>query len=128
MKQAWVRWLLPLGILVLWQIAVDSGRWSSYVLPSPMDVIVSGWQLLRDGTLLIHIGVSLGRVAVGFLLAAVTAVPLAIVIGLWEPAGLSNFFGMYRRWHCYRSLFYGWGSGKPLKRPLYFWLRSIPFF
>ena len=86
MKQVWVRWLLPLGILVLWQIAADSGRWSSYVLPSPMEVINSGWQLLRDGTLLMHIGVSLGRVATGFLLAAVTAVPLAFVIGLWEPA------------------------------------------
>ncbi len=48
-------------------------------LPSPGDVARTAWEMLRDGSLLINIGASLGRV----LGAIVISVPLAVALGVF---------------------------------------------
>jgi NitT/TauT family transport system permease protein len=54
-------------------------------LPGPEAVLrrFVGW--LRDGGLLEDAGISIFRVTVGFLLSAVMALPLGLVIGAYRP-------------------------------------------
>src|SRR5688500_17452769 len=75
------RILFPLtllaGLLALWWGAV---LWTeSVIFPTPLQVVTATWELARDGTLWDHVGASLMRVSVGFLLAVLVAMPL----GLW---------------------------------------------
>jgi NitT/TauT family transport system permease protein len=85
-------WALPLPILILavWSLAVQL-RWLT-LIPGPYEVLLAiidfTFGTLYDdaysGTLLIHLGASAGRVLGGFGLAALTAVPLGIVLARYE--------------------------------------------
>ena len=77
----WKGLLLPAFLIALWGVLAFSGRWSSYILPPPSQVLESAKELLASGLLLKNIGVSLTRVIGGFSLAFVFALPLAIWLG-----------------------------------------------
>lgn len=75
----------PIVMLLLWETLVRAGLLDLRFFPAPSSVLRELWTLLASGELLIHLGYTLGRVAVGFVLGAVPAVLLGIVMGL-SPA------------------------------------------
>lgn len=74
--------LLPLLILIFWQLLSKAGIWSTYLLPPPENVWEAVKGLFESGTLWKHVFVSISRVVGGFLLACLLAFPLAILLGL----------------------------------------------
>jgi NitT/TauT family transport system permease protein len=87
---------IPL-LLVLWQVSVSSGLVESRLLPS----LVRVWSALvtdiENGVLIYHTGITLGRAAAGFVLAALAGIPFAMAMArsvtvrnLFEPI---FFFG-----------------------------------
>lgn len=72
--------------LLAWYGATARGWISPVFLPSPGTVLSSAAKLVRDGSLLTDVAVSCERVFLGFGLAALVAVPLGIIIGVWWPA------------------------------------------
>lgn len=60
------QWIVPLVILLVWQVACVTGFVSERVLPAPSDVAVTGWKLLLSGELVRNIWVSFWRASVGF--------------------------------------------------------------
>ena len=44
-----VPWLVPVGLIVAWQIASSLGWLSTRVLPAPLDVVKAAWTLARLG-------------------------------------------------------------------------------
>ena len=62
------QWIVPLVILLVWQVACVTGFVSARVLPAPSDVAVAGWKLLLSGELVRNIWVSFWRASVGFLI------------------------------------------------------------
>jgi NitT/TauT family transport system permease protein len=87
--------LLP---LLAWCVASYTGVVSKLLLPPPLQVLSSGVQMLTDGTLLPDIGISVYRIALGFLLSAVLAIPLGILIGAYKcvEAAHEPFVGFVR--------------------------------
>jgi ABC-type nitrate/sulfonate/bicarbonate transport system permease component len=77
------------GALALWALLAHGNRWLQVVnpvlLPTPIEVGASAARLLRSGELARHFLTSLGRVAEGFGLAAVAALGLGLVVGVWAP-------------------------------------------
>jgi len=90
-RQRLPRWVLalplPLVLVALWQVVVARSAFS--LIPPPTTVAVTAWDFAFGGvydyayshTLLTHVLASLSRVYGGFLLAAIVAVPLGIVLG-----------------------------------------------
>lgn len=76
--------LIPAVAFGLWWLGADSGRWSTYLLPSPRQVGEALKDLMLAGVLWRHVEASLYRVLAGFALATLTAVPLAVLTGLWQ--------------------------------------------
>jgi len=84
-----VEWLLTAAtltsLLLAWYAVARFGLVSDLFVPHPAAVWAAFTDILLDGyrgaTLLRHLGDSLYRVVVGFLLAVVTAVPLGLAIG-----------------------------------------------
>ncbi len=82
--------LSPFVALMLWQLASDGGLIDQRYVPSPLDIAEAGWELALSGQLAVHIGASLKRLVIGFVLGAVPGIALGMVMGLnrWVRAAI----------------------------------------
>lgn len=112
--------VLVIGLLIaLWWIIV--ARSQSAIFPTPWQVVTGAWDLAKDGTLSQHIAASLLRVAIGFGLAFLVAVPLGLWMG-WVSAAfytLNPLFQMLRpispiAWIPVAILWFGVGNLSPI--------------
>jgi sulfonate transport system permease protein len=72
--------LIPAGLIVLWQLLASAGEISQSVLPAPSQVVAAGWRLALSGELWANIWISSWRAFVG----------LAIGGGIGFALGLAN--------------------------------------
>jgi NitT/TauT family transport system permease protein len=76
------------GMLVpfmAWWFMAKSGMTDAVFLPSPMDVLTRVYHWYEDEDLMGDAWISIYRVTVGFLLSAILAVPLGVMIGTYRP-------------------------------------------
>lgn len=71
------------AVVLLWHVA--SARVDSILFPPPLETLRAWLAMLAEGVLPHHIGVSLGRIAVGFLIGTLVGVPLGLGMGLFRP-------------------------------------------
>lgn len=74
--------LLPVLIVIAWQIVTTTGIVAPYLLPSPESVISAGVELAERGQLWTHIAISVQRVLLGFAIGSVIGLAIAGVVGL----------------------------------------------
>jgi sulfonate transport system permease protein len=77
-RQGLLPWLLPIAILVAWELSALFGWLSTRILPEPLAVLKAGWTLALSGELWTHIRVSAGRALAGFAIGG----GLGLVLGL----------------------------------------------
>src|SRR4028119_1460051 len=73
--------VVPLLILVIWQIAVNREIYSRGQLPSPLDVLRAGQELQNIGVLIPNVMASLQRVAIGWGIGAFVAIAIGLLVG-----------------------------------------------
>lgn len=78
-------WLLPLGLLLVWQFLSATGILSTAIVPAPSDIWEAARQLAARGELQHDILVSLRRVAIGFSIGALGGLLFGLAVGLFEP-------------------------------------------
>jgi taurine transport system permease protein len=109
----------PLAALVLlWPILIRALDVNPRVFPDLASVAQAGWESIRDGSLFAHVGASLGRVAVGTVLAILVSVPLGVAMGV-SPAVSSFLTPLFRffsvlagiAWIPIATLWFGYGFG-----------------
>lgn len=86
-RRRWIRSVilgavLPLTLIVLWQLIANSGLVASYRLPTPESVWTAGVDLYERGVLYLHVAISTQRVLVGFAIGSLVGLALAAVVGL----------------------------------------------
>ena len=83
------RVLLGLLFFVLffaaWGLATLGGYVSKTFLADPLTMVEEGWLLLTRHGFLVDIAMTIWRVVGGFVLAAIVAVPLGILMGAYKP-------------------------------------------
>ena len=77
------------AFLAVWELLASVGLINVVLLPSPTTLFWAAGDLLRNGTLLRHVGASIERVLVGFALAAIVGLSLGVVLGWFRT--LSDF-------------------------------------
>lgn len=70
--------------LAIWEIVPRVGLVDTAFLPTFSAVLLSGWHLIENGQLLIHLQTSLIRSFSGFVLAILIAIPLGLAIGWYS--------------------------------------------
>ncbi|MFS8639221.1 MAG: ABC transporter permease [Symbiobacteriaceae bacterium] len=75
--------LSPLALLVLWEVLVRAGLLDVRFFPPPSQVAVRFLELVADGSLGRHVGISLLRVVLGFTAGAAPAVVIGLTMGLF---------------------------------------------
>lgn len=119
LARAWPS-LVVLGLLLAaWWVGVEVT--DSVIFPTPWEVVTGTVELIEDGTLWMHIGSSLFRVAAGFLLAVAVAVPLGLWMGWVRGAyiTLNPLFQILRpispiAWIPIAILWFGVGNASPI--------------
>ncbi|PZQ74029.1 MAG: aliphatic sulfonate ABC transporter permease SsuC [Variovorax paradoxus] len=76
-----VPWLVPIGLIVAWQIASSLGWLSTRVLPAPIDVVKAAWSLAVSGELWTHVKVSAGRALLGLAIGGGAGLVLGLLTG-----------------------------------------------
>jgi hypothetical protein len=76
------RWISPIAILVIWQLASASGLLSPKTLAAPSDILSTAWDMTVSGDLPDALLVSLRRALLGLLLGTAAAVALGAIAGL----------------------------------------------
>src|SRR5215203_3164505 len=75
----WFRTLATLGgVFLIWHI-VASIVDTRYILPKPAAVFAAGWQIVENGELFRDLRISLLRSFLGFSIAVIIAVPVAML-------------------------------------------------
>lgn len=74
-----------LALLLAWHLASRFGLVSAFLLPSPARVATTTAAMVMDGSLPRHAAISLARALAGFGLAALLALPLAVLFTLLPP-------------------------------------------
>lgn len=69
-------------ILILWQLTSYLNIWNDYVLPAPTRVLETYIIMIKDGSLLVHILVSMKRIIIGFFISLSIGIPLGIYFGI----------------------------------------------
>ena len=102
---AWVLGVIPILVLVLAWAAVTAGSEpesrviSPTILPSPLEVLRSVGSLWFDRALTRNLGVSFGRVLLGFAVAVALAFPLGVLMGAFTKVKAAftplSVFGAY---------------------------------
>jgi len=111
--------VLPLlALLVIWEAVVLGFDVSPRVFPAIEPVFSAGVDAVRDGSLVRHIGASLGRIALGTLIGIVAAVPLGVAMGTNRAVSafftpLLRFFSVLAgiAWIPIATLWFGYGFG-----------------
>jgi NitT/TauT family transport system permease protein len=71
--------------VALWAWATFGGHVSKTFLANPLTMLEEGWELLIKHGFLFDIGMTIWRVVGGFVLAAIIAVPLGVLMGAYKP-------------------------------------------
>ncbi|WP_114972370.1 aliphatic sulfonate ABC transporter permease SsuC [Rhodoferax ferrireducens] len=74
-------WLVPVTLIVAWQIASSLGWMSTRVLPAPLAVITAAWTLAESGELWVHVQVSAVRALSGLAIGGGLGLLLGLLTG-----------------------------------------------
>ncbi|WP_405305349.1 ABC transporter permease [Methanobrevibacter sp.] len=84
-KNKFIPLILPILIILFWYFITDGIElFSSFILPSPVDVVNSAWVVIQNGKLLTNTVDTLFKVFSGLILASVVAIPLGILLGWYK--------------------------------------------
>lgn len=75
--------LVVAGYLVafaLWELA-SSTLFNPYILPGPVAVLSTLWELIVSGEALFHFAASIGKIALGFAIATLIGAPIGVAMG-----------------------------------------------
>jgi sulfonate transport system permease protein len=81
LPESWQGAIVPLSILIAWEILSVGGVLPANWLPAPSEIVRTIFELARGGELFRHIGVTLARITAGFLIGASAATVLGGVAG-----------------------------------------------
>lgn len=80
-SSSYIGLLLPVVLAVLWELAVALGLVSGRLMPPPSRIAATLYDLARDGQLFVHIGATLWRVALGFVLGTAAGTLMGAIAG-----------------------------------------------
>ncbi len=75
----------PIGLLLVWELLIRAGLGDRRFIPAPSDIAVRFWQLTLSGELAMHTAATLWRVLAGFVIGAVPAVAIGLLMAMFRP-------------------------------------------
>jgi len=77
--------LSPIGLLVLWEIAIRLGLGDRRFVPAPSDIAWRYWDMIASGELETNTLVTLWRVFAGFVIGSVPGIAVGLLMAMFRP-------------------------------------------
>jgi len=90
MNRTWRKWISPILLVLCWEIMTRAGWIESWFLPAPSLVFQTLSEMVISGEVPYHTAISMGRAALGYILAAVVGISLGLLIA-WSLI-IEDFF------------------------------------
>ena len=84
MKRAAVIVVFFGSLILIWQLAAMSGRWSPVLLPPPAAIADYLWGAMSDGSLLEATAITLYRLLIGYAIGLLLGLPLGLLTSTSE--------------------------------------------
>ncbi|GAB4232760.1 MAG: ABC transporter permease subunit [Elainellaceae cyanobacterium] len=81
-------WLVPAGLVIIWQLLSEFGLIPSRILPAPIQIVEAAIRLASTGELFRNVSISLYRALIGFAIGGGIGLLLGVLNGLSKPAEL----------------------------------------
>jgi sulfonate transport system permease protein len=81
-------WLLPISLLLLWELLAQYGVVPTRILPAPSAILQAGFRLAASGELWHHLASSASRAGLGFLIGASLGLFFGVLTGILPRAEL----------------------------------------
>jgi ABC-type nitrate/sulfonate/bicarbonate transport system permease component len=78
----------PIGLLAVWQLLLMAGFGDRRFIPAPSDIAVRFGQMVASGELALHTAVTLWRIAAGYVIGAIPAVAVGLLMAMFRPVRL----------------------------------------
>jgi NitT/TauT family transport system permease protein len=75
----------PIALLLIWEIGAQAGWINVQFFPAPSTIGVKFWEMIQTAQFWDDIGISLQRMAIGFLMGGVPGLLLGLAMGLFRP-------------------------------------------
>ncbi|MCU0464944.1 MAG: ABC transporter permease subunit [Anaerolineae bacterium] len=97
-KRGGIGWIVPISIVILWQILVEVGVIPERLLPRPTQIVAAAWKLTESGDLATHIGISTQRAVIGLAIGGGLGFLLGLINGVFTLSEklLDSTFQMIR--------------------------------
>lgn len=79
-----IQWLIFIGFLIVWEITADLGLINAFIFCSPTIIIKCFWEMLWEGSLFMHIGITLLETIVSFVIVILSSIIIAVLLW-WNP-------------------------------------------
>lgn len=76
---------VPVGLILLWQIASERGWIDQRLYPSPTDVVNNAWDLHQRGRLWSNTWITIKRILIGYGIGTVTGMVAGFAMGMFRP-------------------------------------------
>ena len=90
MNRTWRKWVSPILLVLCWEVMTRAGWIESWFLPAPSLVFQTLSEMVISGEVPYHTAISMGRAALGYILAAVVGISLGLLIA-WSLI-IEDFF------------------------------------
>jgi NitT/TauT family transport system permease protein len=77
-------WLVPVGVLLVWEIASRTGIIPTLFFPPPSSILAAFVNLIASGRLAVHLGTTLLRLGLGLVIGAIPGIAIGLAMG-WSP-------------------------------------------
>lgn len=91
MKQSYINITVMVIFFLIWELAARAGILDTQFIPAFSTVALRMFKMILSGELFIHISISIQRMAIGFILATIVAVPAGFILVGWVPK-VAEFF------------------------------------
>src|SRR5580704_1376539 len=78
----------PIGLLVLWEFLITAGFGDRRFIPAPSDIAARFVTMIASGELALHTAVTLWRIAAGYVIGAIPAVAIGLLMAMFRPVRL----------------------------------------
>ncbi|MBP1961733.1 ABC transporter permease subunit [Paenibacillus aceris] len=85
-SKVWQPWVIPILILLLWQVLGLTGWLSQRILPTPWEVVKALYGVIKDGSIFEYVAVSTKRAFLGFLIGGSIAFVIGLLNGIFPIA------------------------------------------
>jgi NitT/TauT family transport system permease protein len=69
------------GLFLIWYLVTSAETWNRVLFPTPVDVCITLWNGLKEGTILTAVAASMKRLVIGYGISLLIGIPLGLLLG-----------------------------------------------